>query len=186
MKYNYNLNYKINDIIHFEKYIKDFSECFEYSNYYNDDDIIDLFFSDNIDTIQLDMLINNYINPQIDTRIFKFIGGDYKTSDLPFFKTVNTFEYGSYKKQVLEKLYIHSYCIPYNKKYNENDYYQIRLVNVTDNQIIDTINLKNINYVENYLDLNNFICFKNYHWEIQVKCLQPCTIFIKNINIQKS
>lgn len=186
MKYNLNLNYKVENIIHFESYIKNIFISFEYSNYYNDIDIVELVFSDNINIEELTLLVENYTNPQINNSIIKFMGGNYKTTDLQFFKTVNTFEYGSSKTQKIEKLYIHSYCIPYNKILNDNDYYQIRLVNITNNQIINTINLKNINYKEDILNTNNFICFENYHWEIQVKCLQPCIVHIKNVSIQIS
>lgn len=186
MKYIYNLNYKVNNIIHFEQYIKQIFISFEYSNYYNDIDKIDLFFTDNINEEELTTLVDNYINPQINNSLIKFMGGNYITSDLPFFKTVNTFEYGSSKTQKIENIYIHSYCIPYNKTLNNNDYYQIRLVNITQNKIINTVNLKNIDYKEDIINTHNFICFENYHWEIQVKCLQPCIVHIKNVSLQIS
>jgi hypothetical protein len=183
MRYQFNLNYNLNNIIDFEDYIKMEFPSLEYTTYYNDLNIIDLNFLNEINIEELSTLIENYTNPTIEEKTIKNIGMNFTTSETPYFKTIYSFDYGSTKTQTIQELIINSFCIPKTLTLNENDYYAIRLVNISKNKIVNTINLKNINNTQDIMDTPNCSCFKSFNFEIQVKCLQPCKVIIQNISM---
>jgi len=183
MKYQFDINYKLNNIIDFEDYVKMMFPTLEYTTYYNDLNKIELNFSNEINLQELTELIENYTNPEFEEKQIKNIGMNFTTSETPFFKTIYSFDYGSTKTQTIQELIINSFCIPQSQTLNDNDYYSIRFVNISKNKIVNTINLKNINNTQDIMDTHNCSCFKSFNFEIQVKCLQPCKVIIQNISM---
>lgn len=183
MKYQFDINYKLNNIIDFEDYVKMEFPTLEYTTYYNDLNKIELNFTTEINLQELTELIELYTNPVIEEKKIKNIGMNFATSETPFFKTIYSFDYGSTKTETINNLIINSFCIPTLQTLNENDYYSIRFVNTTKNKIVNTINLKNINNTQDIMNTDNCSCFKSSNFEIQVKCLQPCKVIIQNISM---